>query len=582
MRRTKIVCTIGPTSETTEVLKELMLSGMNVARLNFSHGNHEEHGKRIANIRVTAQELGISVAIMLDSQGPEIRTRLLKEDKVELKTGQKFIITSEDIEGNNERVGVTYQDLPKDLHIGARILIDDGLIELKVEKICDTEIHTTVLNGGILGSRKSINLPGVKVNLPAVTNKDKEDFLFGIKQRVDFIAASFVRKAADVLEIRRILEENNGDIHIISKIENAEGVENIDEIIEVSDGIMVARGDLGVEIPAEQVPIVQKMIIRKCNKAGKPVITATQMLDSMIRNPRPTRAEASDVANAIFDGTDATMLSGETASGSYPVESVKMMARIAENIESSLRFEEMLSSFETPEATTTDAISSATCNIALDLGAAAIITATRSGYTARAVSKYRPKAPIIAATPIKSVHRKLLLSFGVFPIHVPEISTTDEMIDSSVAGALDAGLITSGDLVVITAGSPVGVVGTTNLLKIHIAGDVLIRGTGLGKLAKTGKVVLANSAKEAIEKIDSGDILVVYETDLDWMPAIDKAGAIITEHGGLTSHAAIVGLNLGIPVIVGAEDALSILEDGMVVTVDCIRGQIFKGKAKVL
>ncbi len=582
MRRTKIVCTIGPASESVEVLKELMKSGMNVARLNFSHGNHEEHGVRIANIRQAAQELGINVAIMLDTKGPEIRTGVLKENKVELNKGDKLILTTEEIEGDANRVSVTYKGLSDDLSNGARILVDDGLIELRVDEICGEDIHTVVLNGGVLGSRKSINLPGVKVNLPAVTQKDLDDFKFGIEQGLDFIAASFVRKAADVLEIRKVLEDAKSDIQIISKIENAEGVENIDEVIEVSDGIMVARGDLGVEIPAERVPIVQKMMIRKCNKAGKPVITATQMLDSMIRNPRPTRAEANDVANAIFDGTDATMLSGETAAGAYPIEAVKMMARIAEQTESSLSFEEMLTKFETPEATVTDAISHSTCNIALNLGAAAIITSTRTGYTAKEVSKYRPKAQIIAATPNLSVLRKLVLNFGVFPIYVPEESNTDEMIEASVEGALKQGLISEGDLVVITAGAPVGVPGTTNLLKIHIAAKVLLRGVGIGKSAKTGHVVLANNASEAIDKVQEGDILVAYETDKDWMPAIQKASAIITEQGGLTSHAAIVGLNLGIPVIVGAEDALNILEDRLLVTVDCIRGQVYVGKTTVL
>ncbi len=581
MRRTKIVCTIGPTSESVEILKELLKNGMNVARLNFSHGNHEEHGNRIANIRQASAETGIDVAIMLDTKGPEIRIGVMKE-KVELQKGQKFILTTEDIEGDIERVSVTYKELPEDLHVGARILIDDGLIELSVEKVCDNQIHTVVLNGGPLSSRKSVNLPGIKVNLPAVTEKDLSDFKFGIEQGVDFIAASFVRKPEDVLEIRKVLEEARADIHIISKIENAEGVENIDAIIEVSDGIMVARGDLGVEIPAEQVPIEQKMMIRKCNKEGKPVITATQMLDSMIRNPRPTRAEASDVANAIFDGTDATMLSGETANGSYPVEAVKMMAKIAENTEDCLSFREILAKFDAPEANTTDAISHATCNIALELKAAAILTATRSGYTARAVSKYRPQAPIIAATPLKSVLRKLLLSFGVFPIIVGESNNTDEMIEVSVASALNKGLIQSGDLVVITAGTPVGVRGTTNLLKVHVAGKVLLRGTGIGKIAKTGKVVLATCAAEAEEKMKTGDILVTYETDKEWLPAMEKASAIITEHGGLTSHAAIVGLNKNIPVVVGVEDALSILEENSVVTVDALRGQIYQGKARVL
>ena len=583
MRRTKIVCTIGPTSEDKETLIKLMKNGMNVARLNFSHGNHEEHLERIKTIRETSKEVGIDIALMLDTKGPEIRTGLLKEDKVELKKGQKFILTTEDIEGDEKRVSVSYKDLPEDLSEGSPVLIDDGLLELKVEKICDSEIHTVVINGGELSSRKSINLPGVKVNLPALTEKDIADLKFGVEQKVDFVAASFIRKAADVHEIRRIFEEGGmEDIHIISKIENAEGVENIDEIIEVSDGIMVARGDLGVEIPAEKVPVVQKMMIRKCNEAGKPVITATQMLDSMIRNPRPTRAEASDVANAIFDGTDATMLSGETAAGSYPVEAVQMMAKIAERAEGSLSFEEMLTHFESPEATTTDAISHSTCNIAGDLGASAIITSTRSGYTARAVSRYRPKASIIAATPNERVLRKLLLSFGVYPVMVNETNNTDEMIEASVNGALEQDLIDEGDLVVITAGTPVGVPGTTNLLKVHIVGKVLLRGTGIGKTSHTGQVVVAETAEEAIRKISEGDILVTYETDKEWMPAIEKAGAIITEQGGLTSHAAIVGLNLGKPVVVGAEDAMTVLENKALITVDSMRGQIFRGRATAL
>lgn len=582
MRRTKIVCTIGPASESIEVLKELIRSGMNVARLNFSHGSHEEHLNRVNNIRQAAAELGVEIPIMLDTKGPEIRSGILKEGKIHLQNGQPFVLTTEEIEGDIHRVSVSYKNLPQDVFPGARILMSDGLIELLVEKVEGTEIYTTVQNGGELGNRKNMNVPGVVVNLPAVTQKDIDDFHFAIQHNLDLIAASFVRKASDVLEIRKILEEAKADIKIISKIENEEGVQKIDEIIEVSDGVMVARGDLGSEIPSEQVPIVQKMIIRKCNKAGKPVITATQMLDSMIRNPRPTRAEANDVANAIFDGTDATMLSGESAAGAYPVESVQMMARIAEYTENSLSFEEILAKFDAPEATITDAISHSTCNIALDLGASAIITSTRSGYTARAVSKYRPKSPIIAATPNRKVMRQLMLSFGVFPIYVEETTNTDDTIDAAVEGALNQGLIKEGDLVILTAGAPVGVPGTTNLIKVHIAGKVLLRGTGIGKMGRTGEAVLANSAEEANAKMQPGGVLVAYETDRDWMPAIEKAAAIVTEHGGLTSHAAIVGLNLGIPVIVGAEDALTVLEDGMLITVDCVRGQVFRGKATVL
>ncbi|PRX28946.1 pyruvate kinase [Orenia metallireducens] len=471
MRRTKIVCTIGPASESKEKLSQLMDAGMNVARLNFSHGDFEEHGARVKNIRELSKEKGIPVAILLDTKGPEIRTGALKtgNEKVTLEKGQEFVLTTEDILGDTTKTSVTYKDLPKDMKAGDTILIDDGLIGLKVKETTDTDVICEVVNGGKLGGRKGVNLPGVSVNLPAITEKDIADIEFGIEQGVDFIAASFVRKASDVLAIKEILDKHDANIKIIPKIENQEGVENLDEILEVADGLMVARGDLGVEIPPENVPAAQKQMIRKCNKAGKPVITATQMLDSMQKNPRPTRAEASDVANAIYDGTDATMLSGETAAGDYPVESVATMARIAVETEKQLEYARLMDRDVLESRNTiTDSISHATCKSAYELDASAIITTTQSGYTARMVSKYRPETPVVAVTPDQKVFNQLILSWGVKPILADITDSTDEMIKDSMNAAVEAGYVQKDDVVVITAGTPVSEPGTTNLLKVEV------------------------------------------------------------------------------------------------------------------
>ena len=584
MRRSKIVCTIGPASDSMEVIKRLLLAGMNVARLNFSHGTHEEHAKRISIIRRVSGEVGKNVAIMLDTKGPEIRLGYFKEEPVLLVEGEEVTMTTQDIKGDKSLIPVNYPGLPADVHPGDSILIADGLIGLKVIAASESDIRCLVVNGGELSSQKGVNVPGVPVNLLAVTAKDMEDIKFGIEQRLDFIAASFVRKGADVLAIRQILEEAGADLDIIAKIESRESINNLDEIIKVSDGIMVARGDLGVEIPAEEVPLLQKVIIERCNRTGKPVITATQMLESMIHNPRPTRAEASDVANAIFDGTDAIMLSGETAAGKYPVEAVETMARIAERSEAALQYEELLGKKRLigPQRTVTDAISYATCATAQDLGAAAIITSTESGHTAKMVSKYRPRAPIVAVTPHARVMRKLALVWGVQPLLVKMTAGTDEMIASALEVSLAAGMINGGDLVIITAGLPVGVHGTTNLLRVHTVGDILARGTGIGHRAVTGKVRIALTVREALEKVQKGDILVTQATDSDYIPAMERAGSVITEVGGLTSHAAIVCLEFGIPVVVGVEAATAILPDGETVTVDGLRGLIYSGMAKVL
>jgi pyruvate kinase len=584
MRKTKIVCTIGPASESLENTKKLIQAGMNVARLNFSHGDYEEHGNRIKTIRQASKELGKTVAILLDTKGPEIRLGKLKEEPIELVQGETITLTTEEILGDINRIPVTYKELPNDVRVGSTILIDDGLIGLTVLEIQGTEIKCRIVNSGQIKSKKGVNVPGVAISMPGITEKDASDIRFGIEQNVDFIAASFVRRASDVLEIRELLERHGGShIQIISKIENQQGVDNLDEILEVSDGLMVARGDLGVEIPAEEVPLVQKRMIEKCNRAGKPVITATQMLDSMQRNPRPTRAEASDVANAIFDGTDAIMLSGETAAGKYPMESVQTMAAIAVRAESALRYREIFQKqAQAQQTSVTEAISQAVANSALDLDAKAIVTSTESGYTARMVSKYRPKSPIIAVTPREHVLRQLQLVWGAVPVQGTLAGSTDEMFNIAVEGALSTGFVRMGDTVIITAGVPVGRSGTTNLIKIHHIGDLIAQGQGIGSLSATGKVVTARTPDEAVRKMTNGAVLVAPSTDKDYMPAIEKAAAIITESGGITCHAAVIGLNLGIPVIVGVSEALDRLQDGMEITLYAEKGVIYSGQAKVL
>lgn len=586
MRKTKIVCTIGPASESIDMLAKLMEVGLNVARLNFSHGDFEEHGARIKNIREAAEKTGNTVAILLDTKGPEIRTHTMEGGAIELQEGSEIILSMKEVVGTPNKFSITYSGLIEDVHVGSKILLDDGLIGLEVISVDKGkgEITTKILNSGTLKNKKGVNVPGVKVNLPGITEKDASDIKFGIEQGVDFIAASFVRRAQDVLEIRELLERHNAaHIEIIPKIENQEGVDNIDEILEVSDGLMVARGDLGVEIPAEEVPLVQKELIKKCNALGKPVITATQMLDSMQRNPRPTRAEASDVANAIFDGTDAIMLSGETAAGSYPVEAVQTMHNIASRAEQALEYRNMLSTRSKQSGITiTDAIGQSVAHTALNLDVSAIITPTQSGHTAKMISKYRPKAPIVAVTASQSASRKLALAWGVYPRAGRQATSTDEMLDIAVQEGLLSGIITPGDLVVITAGVPVGETGTTNLMKIHVVGDVIVKGQGIGRKTAYGKAVIANSGDEANQKMTNGAILVTVGTDRDMMRALEKASALITEEGGLTSHAAVVGLSLGIPVIVGVENATTVIQDGQDITVDASRGIIYEGHASVL
>ena len=582
IKRTKIVCTLGPASQSEEVLRELILNGLNVCRFNFSHGSHEEHKGRIDMVKKVREELNRPIAILLDTKGPEIRTGNFADPEVLLEEGSEFTITMDEVVGTKEICTVSYKGLADDVKEGDTILIDDGLVGLRVKSVENGNIKCIVENSGIVKNHKGVNVPGVKINLPAITPKDVSDIEFGIREGIDMIAASFVRKASDVLAIREILEKNNaGDVLILSKIENQEGVENIDEILQVSDGIMVARGDLGVEIPTEEIPIVQKMIIKKCNELAKPVITATQMLDSMIRNPRPTRAEVTDVANAIYDGTDAIMLSGETAAGKYPVEAVKVMASIAKRIEQTLDYDRMLKEKGSKNVTVTDAISHATCTTAVDLNASAIITSTSSGYTAKMVSKFRPQAPIIAATSNEAVMRRLALTWGVCPIKSALAGNTDEVIEKSIEASIESGYVKNGELVVITAGVPVGVSGTTNLIKVHVISEVLGNGVGIGNGTVEGRVRVANDNGE-IKDFKKGDIIVAKTTDKDMNGYIEEAAAIVTEFGGMTSHAAIVGLNLNTPVVVSVADITKTVKDGDIVTVDAKAGIIYKGSSRVL
>ena len=574
MRKTKIICTLGPASESEAVLRQMIEAGMNVARINFSHGSHEEHGKKLELLYKLRKEMGVPVAALLDTKGPEIRLGTFANGSEELQTGATFTLTTVPMEGTAEKVSITFAGLPADVKPGDAILIDDGLIELRVEETTSTDIRCTVINGGPVSNRKGVNVPNVSLSMPYLSERDKSDVLYGIKAGFDFIAASFVRNAQDVQLLRDLLKENGGeDIKIISKIENAEGVHNIDEIIRVSDGIMIARGDMGVEIPFEQVPKIQKDIIKKVYNSGKYVITATQMLESMTENPRPTRAEATDVANAIYDGTSAIMLSGETAAGKYPVEAVRTMAKIALETENDIDYKARFNRFkEQSVRNVTNAISHATCSAAYDLEAAAIITVTESGQTARMISKYRPGMQIIGCTVNSRVYRQLAMSWGVMPIFCQPQDNADELFDHAVQRAKEEKLIQDGDLVVITAGVPLGIPGTTNLLKVQTVGDVILTAKGIGNGQVRANVCVAKSEAEARENFRQGDILVMSQTSNEIMDLLKKASGIIVSSKGSDCHAAIVGLTLDIPVLVGACGCTNVLRSGTMIILDAEKG----------
>lgn len=579
-KKTKIVCTIGPASDNEEVLKKLVEEGLDVCRLNFSHGDHAGHLKKIEMIKKVRKEMNRPIAIMLDTKGPEIRLGDFKDNKtIKLNDGDIFTITTRDILGDENIVSVSYKDFPKDLEIGELVLIDDGLVGLRVKEIKDTEVILEVESGGEISSHKGVNVPESDINLPSITEKDKDDIIFGINNDIDFIAASFIRSKEDVLAIREVLEDNgNYDIRIISKIECRKGLDNIDEIINASDGIMVARGDLGVEILTEEVPIVQKELIKKCNLQSKPVITATQMLDSMIRNPRPTRAEATDVANAVFDGTSAVMLSGESASGKYPVEAVKTMRKIIEVAENSIDynglFDKLLNEISN---TITNAIGKSTCTIARDLDADAIITATTSGYTTRSISKFRPTAKVIATTSSEKVRRQLSLEWGIESILVPSYKNTDEVVENSIKVALSENKVKPGDTVILTAGIPAGLAGSTNLIKVQTISEILAKGTGIGKEKVTAKAVIARREEDLIKDFKDGDIIVASSTNKNFVKYLKRSSGLITEAAGYTSHGAITGVTLEIPTIVGAENAMLKIKTGDIITLDAEEGTVKKG-----
>lgn len=582
MRKTKIVATIGPASESIEKIRELFEVGLDACRINFSHGSHEEHGAKVDNIIKVREEMGLHIPLILDTKGPEIRTRDLKNGSVELVKGNTFTLTVDDIIGDENIVSVTYADLAKDLTVGATVLIDDGLIELKVKSIEGSNIVCEVINSGTLGSKKGVNIPDVSINLPALTEKDIDDIKFGIKKGFDYIAASFVRSASDVIEIRRVLEENGGsDIQIISKIENREGVDNIDSILEITDGIMVARGDLGVEIPLEEVPIIQKELIRKCKLKGKPVITATQMLESMINNPRPTRAEASDVANAIFDGTDAIMLSGESAKGSFPVQAVQTMVKIATKIESSIDYVKQFEELSMSNINNiTNAISHATCTTAMDLNAACIAAVSKTGFTVKKVSKYRPSCPILALTSDVRVARQLNLLWGCYPAILDTVlANASDLFSAAAEKSMETGFSSTGDIIVIVGGTPVGVTGTTNTMKVEVVGDVMVKGKGFGDNVVSGRANIFNSEKDAGKLFNKGDILVCQKTDDYLLEEMRKASAIVVGNGKLDnfSHAETVAKALNIPLLISDQDVTELIPNSIIITVDTKKGLIYNG-----
>ena len=577
MRKTKIICTLGPSTDKGDVLRDLIANGMNVARFNFSHGSYEEHGGRLAKLKALREELGKPVAALLDTKGPEIRLKEFKNGVEMLEAGQTFTLTTREVEGTKEICSVTYKDLPQDVQPGGTIMLDDGLIMLHIEQVTDTDIICTVLNSGKIKTKKGVNVPGVHLSMPYLSQKDREDIIFGVQNGFDFIAASFVRTAQDVYDIRNLLNEYDSNIRIIAKIENREGVNNIDSILSAADAVMVARGDLGVEIDFTELPGIQKDIIDRSFSFGKPIVTATQMLDSMMVNPRPTRAEISDVANAIYDGTSAIMLSGETAAGDYPVEALKTMSAIAERTENEEHYRPQRHA--EIQISVSDATAHAACLTAKDVNAAAIVTVSESGNTARLLSKYRPKQPIIACVMDEQVQRQLSLSWGITSLLMGPAHSTDELIEMSTALAEKNGYLHSGELAVVTAGVPVGVSGTTNMIKIHMVGNCLATGVGVGHgktdlVSASGKACVCRTLAEVKAKFRPGMVLVVPSTTNEMLGYVRDAAALVVEEPGLNSHAAIVGNSLLKPTIVGAAGACSHIRDGLDIAVDCAHGSV--------
>lgn len=580
-RKVKIVCTMGPACWEEETISELVRSGMNVARLNFSHGDHLSHTKTIENVRRVEETLRRPIATLLDTKGPEIRTGMLAgHKKVYLNPGNNFDLYFQPVEGTEAGVYIDYPDLYREVNRGQDIFIDDGTIQLSVEELSSASLKCKVLVGGELGEKKGVNVPGADLSVPTLTEKDISDIRWGIEHSVDYIAVSFVRTKDDVLGVRRILEENSGEARIIAKIETRQSVENIDGILAVVDGIMVARGDLGVEMPTEDVPMVQKDIIEKCRSQGKPVIVATQMLDSMIRNPKPTRAEASDVANAVIDGADAVMLSGETASGKYPVESVKIMHKIIMRTEENLRDWQRTPKIFFNCGEIADSVSKAARDISESVCAAAILSLTRSGATARMVSKYRPECPVIALTPSLSTWRELALVWGVYSLVCPFTTDVEESVSNSLSIVQEEGLIKGGDNVVFTSGIPLGVPGSTNLVQVYTVGKMIGKGLSLIKTKARGIVCRAENSAQANEKVRPDSILVVRKTDRDFIPAMERAAGIVCEEEGFSCHTAAASLDIELPAIVGVAGIFEAVEDGTLITLDGIRGVVYLGRTQ--
>ncbi len=573
-RRTKIVATVGPATLQPDILRQLIKAGATTLRINFSHGTQQDHQKAIRLIRQTAFELDQPVGILQDLQGPKIRLGKFAEGKINLKKGDSYILTSRQVECNQEIGYISYSKLAQEVPENATILLDDGKVEMKVQRIdkANQDLHCQVVVGGPLSSNKGVNFPGICLSVKALTQKDREDLVFGLDQGVDWIALSFVRNPQDILEIKDLISSAGKSIPVIAKIEKHEAIEQMDAILSLCDGVMVARGDLGVELPAEDVPILQKRLIITANRLGIPIITATQMLDSMVNNPRPTRAEVSDVANAILDGTDAVMLSNETAVGNYPVEAVETMATIARRIEQ----EQQTNNLKRTKRSITHAISAAVGQIASQLDAAAIMTLTKTGATARNVSKFRPKTPILAITPHVYVSRRLQLVWGVKPLLVLDLSSATQTFQAAINVAQEKNLLDAGDLVVMTAGTLQGVAGSTDLIKVELVKAVLGEGSGIGQGAISGRARVANNAKD-INDFNPGEILVTPSTNAQFVDIIRQASGIITEEDNLTSHAAVIGLRLGIPVIVGFKNATEVIREGAILTLDAKRGIVYSG-----
>jgi pyruvate kinase len=579
-RKTKIVATIGPATSDPEVLRELILAGATTLRLNFSHGTYDDHLKNIRSIRQVSYELNRPVAILQDLQGPKIRLGKFENGAIDLKKGDPFTLTSRPMAGTQEMSWITYEPLAQEVPEGSTILLDDGKVEMIVDRVdkASGELHCTVVVGGILSNNKGVNFPGVYLSVKALTDKDRQDLMFGLDQGVDWVALSFVRNPQDVIEIKELIASAGKSTPVIVKIEKHEAIEQMEEILSLSDGVMVARGDLGVELPAEDVPILQKRLIRTANRLGIPIITATQMLDSMVSNARPTRAEVSDIANAILDGTDAIMLSNETAVGKYPVEAVQTMATIACRIEQ----EPLTRENKTDSKSITNAISQAVGQIAQQLDASAIMTLTKTGATARNVSKFRPKTPILAVTPHMDVARQLQLVWGVKPILMLDLNNAWQTFQAAVSVAQERGLVNEGDVIIQTAGTLQGVAGSTDLVKVEVVTAVRGKGIAIGQgTTVSGKARLVNKDGELAD-FNPGEILIANGTSAAHLASIRKAAGIVVEDTSLTSHAATTGLRLGIPVLVGVDKATTVIREGEEVTLDLQRGVVYSGKGSSL